>query len=176
MEQPVLDAIRSRRVARRMSDAPIAPAQLEAVLASVRWAPSAGNRRLQRFVAVQDPTTIHLVRMVAPGMLQRPAALVLICIDSQRVEHFRLPRQNMGVYIDVGCALQTLLLSAHAVGLAAGPVTSFSKAAVRALLNFPAGLSPEVIVCLGHAAPDDLPTMRRRKLSWRDLVHWERFE
>jgi nitroreductase len=174
IEQTVLEAIRGRRVVRRMTCEPLAREQLEAVVSMARWAPSAGNRRLQRFVVVQDPTTLRLLRMVSPGMLQQPAALVLICIDWDRVSHFRLPRRNTGVYVDVGTAMQTLLLAAHAVGLAAGPVSSFSKAAVRVLLNLPDHLSPEVMVCLGHAAPDGPAPMRPRKLDWRELVHWER--
>ena len=176
MDNAVLEAIRGRRVARRMTPEPVARDQLEAVLAMARWAPSAGNRRLQRFVAVQDATSLRLLRMVSPGMLQRPAALVLICIDWDRVRHFRLPRRNTGVYVDVGTAMQTLLLAAYALGLAAGPVTSFSKAAVRVLLNLPNHLSPEVMLCLGHAAADGLAPMRARRLDWRELVYWERFE
>ena len=174
MDNAVLEAIRGRRVVRRMTSEPVARERLEAVLAMVRWAPSAGNRRLQRFVAVQDATTLRLLRMVSPGMLQQPAALVLISIDWDRVNRFRLPRRNTGVYVDVGAAMQTLLLAAHAVGLAAGPVSSFSKAAVRVLLNLPDHLSPEVMVCLGHAAPDSPAPIRPRKLDWRALVNWER--
>jgi len=175
MDNAVLEAIRGRRVVRRMTSEPVARERLEAVLAMVRWAPSAGNRRLQRFVAVQDATTLRLLRMVSPGMLQQPAALVLIGIDWDRVSRFHLPWRNTGVYVDVGAAMQTLLLAAHAVGLAAGPVSSFSKAAVRVLLNLPDHLSPEVMVCLGHAAPDGPAPMRSRKLDWRELVDWERF-
>jgi len=44
------------------------------VLDAARWAPNAGNRRLQRFVAVQDPLTLRLLRMVSPGMFQRPGS------------------------------------------------------------------------------------------------------
>jgi len=176
MDNGVLEAIRTRRVVRRMTAEPVAREQFEAVLSMVRWTPSAGNRRLQRFIAVQDATMLRLLRMVSPGMLQQPVALVLIAIDWERVQHFRLPRRNTGVYVDVGTALQTLLLAAHGVGLAAGPVSSFSKAAVRVLLNLPEHLSPEVMVCIGHAAPDAMRPMRRRKLDWRKLVHWERFE
>src|SRR5262245_822733 len=137
MAHEVLQAIRTRRVVRHMTTEPIDRAQLIEVLKAARWAPSAGNRRLQRFVAVQRPATVRLLRMVSPGMLQHPAAIVVICIDWQRVAQYGMPRQNTGVYVDVGTALQTILLAAHAIGLGAGPVTSFSKAAVRVILKPP---------------------------------------
>jgi nitroreductase len=176
MTAPILQAIRRRRVVRRMTAEPIARADLETVLAAARFAPSAGNRRLQRFVVVQDPTMLRLLRTVSPGMVQRPAAVVVICIDWRRVDRFHLPRTNTGVYVDVGAAMQTLLLAAHATGLGAGPVTSFSRAAVRVLLNLPEQLSPELIICLGHPAADDLAPMRAsRRLTWQELVDWERF-
>jgi nitroreductase len=137
MTPEVLQAIRTRRVVRHMTAEPIDRAQLIEVLKAARWAPNAGNRRLHRFVVIQRPDTVRLVRMVAPGMFQHPAAIVVICIDWRRATQYGMPRQNTGVGVDVGTALQTMLLAAHALGLGAGPVTSFSKAAVGVLLNLP---------------------------------------
>jgi hypothetical protein len=76
----------------------------------------------------------------------------------------------------VGTALQTMLLAAHAIGLGAGPVMSFSKAAVRVVLQLPDHLSPEALVCLGHPAPDGPPPMRTRgRITWQSLTDWEAF-
>ena len=176
MTSEVLQAIRTRRVVRHMTAEPIAREQLIEVLKAARWAPNAGNRRLHRFVVIQRPDTVRLVRMVAPGMFQHPAAIVVICIDGRRAAQYGMPRQNMGVYVDVGTALQTMLLAAHALGLGAGPVTSFSKAAVGVLLNLPAQLSPEVLVCLGQPAVGGPPPMRpRERITWQSLTDWEAF-
>lgn len=72
--EAVLAAIRSRRVVRALTDEPVAREDLETVLDAGRWAPTAGNRHLQRFVATDDPTTLRVMRMVSPGMIQRPPA------------------------------------------------------------------------------------------------------
>ena len=176
MTNEVLQAIRTRRVVRHMTAEPVDRAQLIEILKAARWAPSAGNRRLQRFVAIQCPDTVRLLRMVSPGMFQHPAAVVVICIDWRRVAQYGIPRQSTGVYVDVGTALQTMLLAAHAIGLGAGPVTSFSKAAVRVILNLPAQLSPEVLVCVGYPAAADPPPMRARgRITWQSLTDWEVF-
>jgi nitroreductase len=176
MTPEVLHAIRTRRVVRHMTAEPIDRGQLIEILKAARWAPNAGNRRLHRFVVLQRPDTVRLVRMVAPGMFQHPAAIVVICIDWRRAAQYGLPRHNTGVYVDVGTALQTMLLAAHALGLGAGPVTSFSKAAVGVLLNLPAQLSPEVLVCVGHPAATGPPPMRpRERITWQSLTDWEAF-
>ena len=157
MTNPVLEAIRTRRMTRALTDEPIARSELEEVLKAARWAPSAGNRRLHRFIAIQDPLTLKLLRMVSPGMFQRPAAVVVICIDRAKAESFGMRPNAKGLFVDVGTAAQTMLLAAHSLGLGAGVVTSFSQAAVSAVLNLPEGWSPEMFICLGHAAPVQPP-------------------
>ena len=176
MTNPVLEAIRTRRIARALTDQPIARAELEDVLKAARWAPSAGNRRLHRFVAIQDPLTLRVLRMVTPGMFQHPVAMVVICVDRARAESFGMRPTAKGLYVDVGTAAQTMLLAAHSLGLGAGVVTSFSQAAVSAVLNLPEGWSPELFVCLGHAAPVQPAPMRlRTPVTWQSLTQWERF-
>jgi len=173
---PVLEAIRTRRMARALTVEPIARPELEEVLKAARWAPSAGNRRLHRFIAVQDPLTLRLLRMVSPGMFQRPVAIVVICIDRAKAESFGMRATAKGLFVDVGTAAQTMLLAAHSLGLGAGVVTSFSQAAARAVLNAPERLSPEMFVCLGHATatqPRGMPT--RGPVTWQSLTQWERF-
>jgi hypothetical protein len=71
--------------------------------------------RLHRFVAVQRSVTLRLLRMVSPGMLQHPTAAVVICADWQRVAAYRIPPPNTAVEVDLGTALQTMLLAAHAL-------------------------------------------------------------
>ncbi|GAA2798674.1 hypothetical protein GCM10010441_24640 [Kitasatospora paracochleata] len=174
--EPVLRAIRTRRVVRALAEAPVDPEHLRAVLDSVRYAPHAGNRRLHRYVAVTRPGLLRAIRMVSPGMLQHPAAAIVVCVDWAGVRAYGFPESNPGPYIDVGTAAATMLLAAHALGLGAGPVTSFSRAAVAVLLGAPDGVRPELIVCLGHPSPQQPPPVRRTGgPAWDDLVRWEQF-
>ena len=176
MTNAVLEAIRTRRMARALTDAPVPREQVELILEAARWAPSAGNRRLHRFVAVEDPVTLRLLRMVSPGMFQRPRAVITICIDGRRARSFGMSPAAKGLYIDVGTSAQTMLLAAHSIGLGAGVVTSFSRAAACAVLNLPEGYSPEMFVCLGFAAARQPPAIRpRTPVTWQSLSHWERF-
>jgi nitroreductase len=171
-----LELIRTRRVVRALTEEPVAREQIEAILEAAGHAPNAGNRRLQCFVVVDEPGLLRVLRMAAPGMLQRPTAAIVVCSDVQRAVDFGFAPEARGLYVDVGTVTQTMLLAAHALELGAGPVSSFSRAAVGAVLNLPAGLRPELIVCLGHPAAAQPPPMAaQHRRSWRDLTHWGRF-
>ena len=173
MTEPVLEAIRRRRVVRAFRPEPVDRTDLEVVLDAVRWAPTAGNRHLQRFVVSDHPGTLRALRMVSPGMMSRPAAVIAICVDWQLVAHYGFPPGAVGPYVDVGTAMATILLAADARGLGAGPVSSFSRAAVRVVLRLPESWTPEMLVCLGQPAPSQpAPMARRTRLSWRDLTRW----
>ncbi|MEW1913495.1 nitroreductase family protein [Kitasatospora sp. NPDC085895] len=151
-------------------------ARLRTVPDSARYAPHAGNRRLHRYVVVTRPGMLRAIRMVSPGMLQRPAAAIVVCVDWAGVRAYGFPESNPGPYIDVGTAAATMLLAAHGPGLGAGPVTSFSRAAVAVLLGAPDGVRPELIVCLGHPSPQQPPPVRRRGGPvWTDQVRREHF-
>jgi len=114
--------------------------------------------------------------MVAPGMFQRPTAIIVVCIDGDGAAAYRMRPTAKGLYVDVGTAAQTILLAAHSLGLGSGLVTSFSQAAVSAILGLPGGWSPELFVCLGHAAAIQPTGMRARgRVTWRTRTRWERF-
>lgn len=170
----ILEAIRSRRVARYFAPAAVSRDTLVQVLEAGRWAPTGGNRRLHRFVAVQSSATINLIRAVAPGMLGHPTALIVICIDWEKVTRLGCKPHSHTLYIDVGTAAENMLLAAHGLGLGAGPVTSFSKAAASAILGLPETLTPELIVCLGYAAasPPAGPSLPAKPTRLEDLVIW----
>lgn len=177
MSTALLKTIQTRRVVRDMNDKPVDRAQLEQVLDAARWAPSGGNQRLHRFVVIENPNTLRLIRMVAPGMFQKAPVLILICIDWAKVHRQKTPTSDRSLTIDVGTAAQNMMLAAHAQGLASGPVTSFSAEAVKVILNMPDHLSPQMFVCLGHAAPRKQTGMRaHKKTTWQDLTDWERYE
>jgi nitroreductase len=177
MSEEILNTIKTRRVIREMSDQPVEKALLEKILEAGRWAPAGGNMRACRFVAVQDPLTIRLVRTFSPGMFQRPQVLIVICIDWNVIRTNQIPESDTTPYIDVGAAMQTMMLAAHALGLGSGPVTSFSEAAIRIVLNLPQYLSPEVIICIGYPAPPEksqLPMLPKKRVTWQSLTYWER--
>ena len=177
MSEAVLNNIRTRRVVREVTDEPVTRGQIETLLDAARWAPSGGNLRPNRYIVIEDPETRRLIRLVSPGMFQQAPVLILICTSGDVLVEHSLPPTDRALLIDVGTAAQTMMLAAHALGLASGPVTSFSKEAVKVVLNLPESYSPEMFICIGHKAETARSGMRAwKKISWRDLTHWERFD
>jgi nitroreductase len=146
-------------VTREMDGRPVDPDDLELIIRAARHAPNAGNRRLQPLVAVTEPRMLELLRKIAPGMLPHPQAAVVICIDQVRAASYGFRAGTPGLYVDVGTAAATMLLAAHGLGLGSCPVTSFSRAAAARLLALEDGLEPRMIICLGHPARDQPPSM-----------------
>jgi nitroreductase len=181
MTEHTLDVIRTRRVIRNMTDQPLEREKLESILKAVRWAPVGGNQRVHRFVAVTEPLLLRLLRLVSPGMFQNPQAVILICIDWEAVENENFADNDKTPYIDIGTQMQTMMLAAHSIGVGSGPVTSFSREAVRVILNIPQHLEPYLMVALGYAAPKkQLPMQgslqgKKKKITWQSLTDWERF-
>lgn len=174
--EAVLKNIKTRRVVRNMTDQPVERGKLEKILEAGRWAPAGSNQRFVRFVAIQEPETLRLLRLVSPGMFQYPQAAILLCLDEATKASYAIPESDHTHEIDIGTTMQNMMLAAHALGLGSGPVTSFSNQAVRVILNLPRYLQPSVIICIGYKSPGrQMPMKSRSKLTWQSLTYWERF-
>jgi nitroreductase len=171
-------ALRSRRVSRRFTDQPVAESDLWLVLEAARRASSAANTHVHRFLVVQDQRRLRLVRMLSPGMLAIPKALIVICTDLAAADEAQIQlEEDTTVSIDVGTAAMNMMLAAQALGLGSCPATSFSRAGVAEILELPSLARADFILQLGHPAPEErlLPARRKRRLSTADLTYWERY-
>lgn len=175
MSDPVFESIRSRRVSASFADEEVSPEAVERLLTAARWAPSASNRRIQRFVVIRDRGTIELLRHAAPGIRGRPAALILICNDLRQARHLGVQfSRDTTSWIDVGASAQNMMLAAHELGLATCPATSFSRAAVRTVLKLPAHLRPEYFLQVGHPGASEQRSRppRARQIRVESLAIW----
>jgi nitroreductase len=178
--EAVLETIRSRRVTRAFDERSVTDASLLRVLEAGRWAPSGGNRRIHPFLVVRDPETIARLRAVTPGMFSTPPVLIVICTDATRAaEELVQLEHDRTTWIDVGTAVMSMMLAAHALELGSCPVTSFSHAAVSVVLGLPPAVEPELFLLLGHPlepARPALPADDARKGAAAlpaGLVWWE---
>ncbi|MFN8593646.1 MAG: nitroreductase family protein [Thermomicrobiales bacterium] len=171
----IYELMRSRRVCRLFTDAPVSEELLERTVAAARWASSAGNRHIHKFFITRDPEKIALVRSFAPGMITAPPAFIAILTDHDAARRERVQKGDEANQIDVGTAAQNMMNMAHALGLGTCPVTSFSKSGVAAVLDLPASLTPELILIVGHPMPVDrsLRSTAPTPVRARDLMYWE---
>ncbi len=174
--EEMLALMRSRRVVRSFTDAPVSEDHLLRVVEAARWATSAGNRHLHKFLIVRDPSRIRLVRSASPGMLAFPPSLIAILTDEVVAarEGVQLDHDR-STWIDVGTATMNMMNLAHALGLGTCPVTSFSRSGVAVMLDLPPHLIPELMLMVGHPAPRER-TLRPdapAAVTTRALTYWE---
>ena len=160
---------------RSFTGEPVADEHLARLVSAARWASSAGNRHVHKFFITRDPARIDLICSFSPGMLASPPALILILTDHEVAARERLQEGDDANEVDVGTAAQNMMTMAHALGLGACPVTSFSKSGVAGVLSLPASLTPELMLIVGHPLPVTraMPTNAPKPVRARDLTYWE---
>ncbi len=175
---PAFDVIKARRVCRSFTEESVSKEDLKHLLTAARWASSAGNRRIHKFVVVEDAEVIGRVRSMAPGMLAFPTAIIVICTDKIKAaeEGVKLDRDST-TWIDVGTASQNMMVSAFEIGLGTCPTTSFSHSGVATVLNLPDHLEPEYILQVGHPVPQTrvMRSGTSTKLDIEDHTFWGAF-
>lgn len=175
----VFETMKSRRAVRHFTDEPVAEPDLRRILEAARWASAGGNRRIHKFLVVQDPAKIRLVQLMSPGMFGLPPALIITCTDTRRAAELKV---NLVLHktpsIDVGTGAMNMQLMAHALGLGSCIVTSFSRSGVATMLDIPDWLTPELMLMVGRPAPNqrraNRPPNRSTRLTVDDLTFWER--
>lgn len=168
--------LKTRRACRSFTPEPVPDAYLRRITEAARWASSAGNRHIHKFLVVRSPERIRQIRSVAPGMLTAPPALVVLLTDKQAAQRecvrLGIDSANEG---DLGTAAMNMQNMAHALGLGACPVTSFSHSGVAVVLGLPDWLEPEWIVMVGFPAPlpRKLDAGAPKPITARDLTWWD---
>jgi len=134
---------------------------VEKILEAGRWAPSGSNIQPWRFIVIKNPSILDMIRKVSPGYSTPTPVAIAICSDKATAyeESGRLGRDYITI-TDCAMAAENMLLAAHALGLGACPVKSFSMVAVREVLELPEGIEPELILTIGY--PDETPKVPPR--------------
>ena len=133
------------------------------LLDAARWATSAGNTRVQRFLVLQDPEQIRRAKALAPGVLATPPAIIVICTDLDAAVRAEVRvERDPSVYIDVGTAAMSMMAEAHALGLGTCPATSFSQEGVRTVLGLPHSADRRCSSSSAILGPPPRPPLRGR--------------
>jgi nitroreductase len=155
----IMDTIYERRSVREYTDQPIDKNILEKLLDAARWAPNGGNQNPWRFIVVTSEAQKKLLLQFTPGISEMPAALVVICTESQK-KHVNENKRLIHM-ADAAIAAENIVLAAHSMGIGSCIVVSFADIAIRTILNLPDQLSLNILVTLGY--PDESPEPPPRK-------------
>jgi nitroreductase len=152
----ILEVVKTRRAIRKYKPELVPDDSIEKILEAGRWAPSGSNIQPWRFVVVKNQATLDVIRKVSPGYLGATPMAIAICSDRATAEAKggRLGRDYLTI-ADCSMAAENMLLAAHALGLGACPIKSFSTTALKEILDLPEGIEPELILIIGY--PDGIP-------------------
>ena len=163
-----LELAKKRYSVRAYQAKPIEDGELQEVLEAARIAPTAANRQPFQLIVISTKRREgELLRIYnKPWFVQAP---VIICACSVRSESW--VRQNGKSYcdVDVGIAMDHLILAATDLGLGTCWVGAFNPEEARKVLNLADDLEPVVFTPLGY--PDDKPKIKMRK-STEELVRY----
>jgi nitroreductase len=145
--------LETRRVVRSFATEPVPDDWLRRIVRAGGHGTTAGNRRIQQLLILDQPGQIRAVKAFAPGIWGTPAALIVILLDLAAAERSQVQiDRDETVWIDVGIAAMNMMLMAHSLGLGSCPASSFSRRAVRLALGLPESLRPAFMIQLGWPA------------------------
>ncbi len=185
--------MQSRRSCRSFSDEPIPRGLIEKVIAVGHTAPSGANRKPWRFVAVDDPSLKHRIRLAAeeeerenydrrfpaawlealepfgtnaekPFLEIAPWVVVMFRIDWEEIDGKRVV--NYYPAESAGIAVGMFLMACHQVGLATLTHTPSPMGFLRELLGRPINEKPYLLIPVGYpAAGCKVPDSPKKPLS-----------
>jgi len=171
----VIEAIKTRRSVRRFKRQPVPDDLINMIIESGIWAPSAGNLQPWEFVIVKDEDLkLRLAKAALHQMWIAEAPVVIVACANERRSQLGYGERGRRLYCicDVSAAVQNMLLTAHALGLASCWVGAFHDDEVAELLELPPGVRPIAILPIGYPAESPPPPPRR---GAKEVIHLNRY-
>jgi nitroreductase len=172
MELP--EAVRNRRSIREYLEKPVEDDKIEKILDAARWAPSAGNLQSVEYIIVKDRETKEKLAGAALGQDQVSEAPVdiVVCCNFPKMKHYGNRGKELYSIQESGACIQSLMLTAHSLGLGTCWVGAFEEGSVRKILKVPDSVRPVGIITLGYPAEGGHSSRRNLK----SIVFKERYE
>jgi nitroreductase len=182
-----LDTIKNRRSIRKFKPDPVDDQTLEKVLDAARLAPSWSNVQAWKFVVVRDlETRGHLADTIQahPALGSNPASngirnapVVIVALAEKGLSGYfngqaATDKGDAWYMLDIGIAMQNLVLAATDLGLGTVHVGLFDTRKVGALLEVPENYIVVEMTPLGY--PEFQPKARPRK-TLSEIVFHEKF-
>jgi nitroreductase len=171
----MIDLIKTRCSVRSFLTKPVSDEDAIKILDAARLAPSGGNRQRWRFIYVNDPEVVRMIKNCSPGFYGDAPAAIIAGLEDETSSI-----SNTISILDIGFAAENILLMAHSLGLGGCAIASFNPIAVKKVVNAPEGFRPVLVFSIGY--PDKVPNMpTKRKLSEIVFLNeygmaWDRLE
>ncbi|HHV59880.1 MAG TPA: nitroreductase [Clostridiaceae bacterium] len=153
----VYQAIYKRRTIRKFKQQKIDRKVLEKLIDAARFAPSGNNLQPVKYRIVEEPEEVakvfeqvkwagYIAPEGNPKKGEEPVAFIMVLADTNI--------RKAGYELDVGAAVQNLLLSAVEEGIGTCWIGSVNRDNVRNILNIPENLVISTAIALGYPAEE----------------------
>lgn len=161
-------AIKNRRSIRNFTADPLEEEELrDLILKAGIWAPSGGNAQNWRFIVITDQKVLNKLKLVSPGLLGSPQAIIIICQDLVNAleKGGELGVKTLSL-MDTAMAAQNIMLAAYAVGLGTCPIASFHPEAVQRIMGLPVHIYPQLLISVGFSRENSPAPRRNPNIIW----------
>ena len=173
------DVVDARKSVRDYQDRAVEEEKLTKILEAARWAPSWGNMQCCRYIVVKDKKTIEDLASMFIGWIKQAPVIVVACANPKDSGS----RNGMDYYlVDVGIALQQLVLAAANLGLGTCWIGGFDEAKIKKTLQIPENVKVVALTPLGYPAEASMRSKLVRSSVGADkrkpldeLVHQEKW-
>lgn len=177
----LMEAILGRRSIRKYKPDPVPEEALKTILETVRWSPSWANTQCWEVVVVKEPRIkSDLANALTPTNPARSsiaeAPLIIVLCGKKGVSGFKKGEATTikgdWLMFDTGIAMQSLCLTAHALGLGTVIVGLFDHKKAEGILGVPQDREVVAMTPLGYPATEGV-TPKRKEIS--EFVFDERY-
>lgn len=155
-----MDVVRKRRSIRRYKPDPVPEEEIKYIMEAARLAPSWANTQCWHFVVVTDAAVKEKLGQAANGnkwMIRAPV-IIVACADPEKPGM----RDDLANYlVDIGIAVEHLVLAATDRGLGTCWVGAFREDMIKEALGVPNNI--RVVECIPIGYPAQEPPPRSRK-------------
>lgn len=174
----LMDIVRSRRSIRRYLPAPLERETVLDCLEAARLAPSAHNVQPWRFLVIDRPDLKdRLARAAFSGIYKASlfaaqAPVIVVVLGRLDIVAHRIGRSMQGTsfyLVDIGIAVEHLILRAEELGVATCWMGWFDIRKVRKVLAIPRRYKVVALIPMGYAAsrpPRESPRKAMAEIAW----------
>lgn len=161
----ILDVIRSRRSDRHFARQPVAREEIGLLIEAFRWAPSSSNNQPWRLIFATSDTARRAYDDALSGGNKPWAAAAPVKIVVLGTPEEQPDRNGLHMWLlDVGLALENMLIQGYAMGLTIHAMAGWSEQKLVEGFRIPPPFRVAALVAAGHRGRvEDLPEDVRAK-------------
>ena len=167
------DVLKGRRSVRKYKSGPVPNDIVAKLIDAAENAPSAGNLRARKYIAVTRPETRKALAVASYGQRQIDSAplIIVVCADVDRSSSRYGDRGSLYAIQDATAAVMCLLLEAYDLGLGACWNGAFDDDLARDILGIEDHMLPIALISIGWPAEEPTAPQKRNMeevLIWID--------